>query len=84
MNTILICKCCSQIFELCHAFKGHIPYLYAKLTSEHIMATVTLDGIVAFVISMVALLMSLPMMYHELHHWNVSVLKRVHISSLVT
>jgi hypothetical protein len=29
MNTMLICKCCSQIFELCHAFKGHIPYLYA-------------------------------------------------------
>jgi hypothetical protein len=30
MNTILICKCCSQIFELCHAFKGPIPYLYAN------------------------------------------------------
>jgi hypothetical protein len=29
MNTILICKCCSQIYELCHAFKGPIPYLYA-------------------------------------------------------
>jgi hypothetical protein len=28
MNTILICKCCSQIFELCHAFEGPIPYLY--------------------------------------------------------
>jgi hypothetical protein len=33
MNTILICTCCSQIFELCHAFKGAIPYLYALLVT---------------------------------------------------
>jgi hypothetical protein len=28
MNTILICKCCSQIFELCHAFKGPILSIF--------------------------------------------------------
>jgi hypothetical protein len=28
MNTILICKCCSQIFELCHAFKGQPASYY--------------------------------------------------------
>jgi hypothetical protein len=35
MNTILICKYCSRIFELCHAFKGPIPYLYALPLSCH-------------------------------------------------
>jgi hypothetical protein len=28
MNTSLICKCCSQIFELCQTFKGPIRYLH--------------------------------------------------------
>jgi hypothetical protein len=50
---------------------------FAEMTSEHIMATVTLDGIVAFVIPMVALLTSLPMMCHVEHLWNFSVLQRV-------
>jgi hypothetical protein len=34
MNKILICKCCSQIFELCHAFKGPIPYLDANFSKK--------------------------------------------------
>jgi hypothetical protein len=40
MNTILICKCFSQIFELCHAFKRPIPYLYALPLSCLLMCVV--------------------------------------------
>jgi hypothetical protein len=37
----------------------------------------------AFVVPLVALLMSKPMMWHEEHLWNVSVLQSTHLSNLV-
>jgi hypothetical protein len=56
---------------------------------DHISATITFDtvvaffSIVAFVIPLVTLLLSMPMMWHEEHLWNVSVLQRVQLSNLV-
>jgi hypothetical protein len=47
MNTILICKCCSQIFELCHAFKGPIAYLYALPLSLNVATFFLLKSLVA-------------------------------------
>jgi uncharacterized membrane protein len=60
-----------------------------KVTSDHIVVTITLDTtvafntIVAFVIPLVALLMSLPMMWHKKHLWKFRVLQRVHLSNFV-
>jgi hypothetical protein len=53
------------------------------MTSNHIIATMTLDTIVAFVIRMVALLTSTPVMMREEHLWNLCVLQRVHLPNLV-
>jgi hypothetical protein len=56
---------------------------------DHIVATMTLytsvasDIIVSFVIPLVALLTSSPVMWREEHLWNFSVLERVHLSNLV-
>jgi hypothetical protein len=41
------------------------------------------DTIIAFVIPLVVLLMSLPVMCHKEHLWNFSVFQRVHLSSLL-
>jgi hypothetical protein len=59
------------------------------MTSGHFIVTMTLDTIVvfdstvAFVIPLIALLTSMPVMWHEEHLWNFSVLQGVHLSSLV-
>jgi uncharacterized membrane protein len=64
-------------------------HIVAPVASNHIVATVTLANIVAFdifvafVISLVALLTSSPVMWLKERLWNVSVLQRVHLSSLV-
>jgi hypothetical protein len=50
------------------------------MTLESIVA---FDTIVEFVMPLVALLMSLPMMWFEEHLWNASVLQRVHLSNLL-
>jgi hypothetical protein len=66
--------------------QGHIV---ATMTSDHIIATLPLDTmvvfdtVVAFVIPLVALLSSAIMMWCEEHLWNLSVLQRVHLLSLV-
>jgi hypothetical protein len=58
------------------------------MTSDHNIATMTQDTVVAFdksvafFIPMVTLLMSMPMMWHEEHLWNVSVLQREHLSNV--
>jgi hypothetical protein len=59
------------------------------MTLNHINATVIFDTIVAFhiivaiVIPLVALIMPTPVMWHEEHVWNFSVLKGVHLSHIV-
>jgi hypothetical protein len=58
-------------------------------TWDHIVATVTLDTIVAFdiiaalVIPLFVLLSASPLMWCKEHHCDFSVLQRVHLSSLV-
>jgi hypothetical protein len=49
---------------------------------DHTFAEMALDTIVAFVIPLVALLTSSPIMWCEEHLWNFSVFQRVHLSSL--
>jgi hypothetical protein len=59
------------------------------MTSDHIIATVTVDTIAtldttaAFVIPLVVVLASSPVMWHEEHIWNFNVLQRVLLSNLV-
>jgi hypothetical protein len=54
------------------------------MTSNHIIATMPTDTIVAFVIPLVAMLTSMLVMWREEHLWNFSVLKGVGLSNLVT
>jgi hypothetical protein len=59
--------------------------LWAQIiTSDHLIATVTLDAIIALVIPLVALLMLLPVIWHEKHIQNIGALQTVHLSNLVT
>jgi hypothetical protein len=51
--------------------------IVAPVTSDRVAATMTLDTIVAFVIPLVALLTSSPVMWRKEHVWYVSVLQRV-------
>jgi hypothetical protein len=62
-----------------------LKHIVAKKTLVYIVLTVTLDHIVTFVIALVALLTSSPMMWRKEHLWNVSVLQRVglHLSNLI-
>jgi hypothetical protein len=52
---------------------------------DHTVAGMTYDAIIAFcttaafVITITALLMSSPMLWHKVHLWNFSVLQRVNI-----
>jgi hypothetical protein len=55
----------------------------ATVILDHIVATMTLDTTVEFFIPFVALLTSLPVVWRKEHHWNLIVLQRVHLSSLV-
>jgi hypothetical protein len=50
---------------------------------DHIVGTMTLNTIVAFVILLVALLTSFTVMWRKEHLWNFSVLPRVYVSNLV-
>jgi hypothetical protein len=56
-----------------------LAHTVATMASHHIIATLTFDIIVA----LVTLLTSLPVTWHEEHHWNFSVLQTVHNSNLV-
>jgi hypothetical protein len=57
-----------------------LDYIIAAMTYG---TTVPSHMIVSFVIPLVSLLTSMPMMWSEEHLWNVSVLQRVHLSNLV-
>jgi hypothetical protein len=57
-----------------------LNHIISTITSDNIVA---LDNIVAFVITLVALLTSSPVMCLKNHLWNFSVLHRVHLFSLV-
>jgi hypothetical protein len=59
-----------------------LDHIIIAMTLDHFVTTMALDTTVAFLIPLVALLMSLPVMWHNEHIWNFSVLQRVHISSL--
>jgi hypothetical protein len=58
------------------------------MTSDHIIVTMTFDAtvafdtIVAFVIPLVALMKSSPVMLRDEHLWNFSALQRLHFSNL--
>jgi hypothetical protein len=51
---------------------------------DHIVATMTLDAIAAFVILLVMLVTLLPLLYHKEYLWNFSILQRAHFSNLVS
>jgi hypothetical protein len=59
------------------------------MTSDHITATTTLEAtaafntIIAFVIPLVVMLLSMPLVWQEKHLWNFSILQRVYLSNLV-
>jgi hypothetical protein len=53
------------------------------VTFDRIVATATLDTIVAFVIPSLALLTSSPVMLRKEHLWDSSVLQRIHLSDFV-
>jgi uncharacterized membrane protein YagU involved in acid resistance len=54
--------------------------IVAKITLETILA---FDIVVTFVIPLVTLLTSSPVMWREEYLWNIGVLQRVHFSNLV-
>jgi hypothetical protein len=60
-----------------------LDHTVTTMTLDHTVATMTMDTTTAFVIPLVALLTSSPVMRRKEHHWNASVLQRVHIPSLV-
>jgi ABC-type sulfate transport system permease component len=54
-----------------------LEYIVATTTSVHVVSTVPFGHIVAFVIPLVELLMSLPVMWRKEHVWNLKVFQRV-------
>jgi hypothetical protein len=58
-------------------------HIVTTVTSFNIVATVTFDTIVDFVIPLVVLLTSSPVMWRKERLWKFSVLQRVHLSNLV-
>jgi hypothetical protein len=66
-----------------------MAHIGTTMTSDNIIATVTLDTIIAFytvtafVIPLVTLLTSTPVTWREEHLWNFCVLQRLHLSNLV-
>jgi hypothetical protein len=56
-----------------------LVHIVASVTLVHTVAIMALDTTVAFVIPLVALLTSSPVMCRKEHLWNVSVLHRVFI-----
>jgi hypothetical protein len=67
---------------------GIIHEIVTAMTLNHIVATLTLDiivayTIVAFIIPLIALLTPSPVMRRKDHFWNFRILYRAHLSNLV-
>jgi hypothetical protein len=62
-----------------------LDHIVATMTLDHIVATTALlfDNIVVFVIPLVAIMTSSPVMRHKEHLWNFCVLQKVRFSNLV-
>jgi hypothetical protein len=57
--------------------------IVSTMTSDHIIAAMVLDTIVAFVIHLVVLLVATLLMWRLENLWSFCVLQRVHLSNFV-
>lgn len=66
-----------------------LVHIVATISSDRIVATMTMNHVLAFhtivqvIVRLVALLTSSALTWLKEHHWNLSVLRRVHLSNLV-
>jgi hypothetical protein len=69
---------CTKVIIRLHCCNSDFSLQCCKNT----FCTIVVYTIVAFVITLIVLQTSMPMMQHEEHFWNVSVLQIVHLSNL--